>query len=50
MRYAMKKEYIEPRTEAVSIHNAAQPLCASINSLSPLEEKNELGGFDWNYK
>lgn len=46
----MKKDYLEPQVEAVSLSRMAGPVCASTNSLSPLEERDDLGGMDWNYK
>lgn len=43
----MKKDYLEPRAEAVSIHGKMNPLCASADSLSPLQESNDMEGLHW---
>ena len=47
----MKKHYTEPETLIVATGAGyASPLCASTDSLSPLQEKNDLEGMSWNYK
>lgn len=44
----MKKEYISPLTNLVLNIRNSRPLCASTESLTPLEESDDLSGLDWN--
>ena len=43
----MKKEYQAPLAEPVRTNITVQPLCASVDSLSPLEESNDMEGLHW---
>ncbi len=43
----MKIEYISPEIALVDMFETACPLCASVDSLPPLEESDDLGGLGW---
>lgn len=45
----MKKEYKSPSTQLIPIVGTRRPICASVNNLTQLEEKDDLEGFGWNY-
>lgn len=45
----MKKEYLRPTATILQAYVYRRPLCGSESDLTPLQEKNDLEGFDWSY-
>lgn len=45
----MKKAYSTPGTDVIPIIGIERPLCASTDTLVPLQELNDLEGMDWDY-
>jgi len=44
----MKKKYLLPDTVVFPVNGLERSFC-NATQLDPLEEKNDLGEFDWNY-
>lgn len=44
----MKKIYLTPETLLGPVFGTSRPLCASTESLTSLEESDDLSGLDWN--
>lgn len=44
-----KEEYLKPAVTVLQAYAHRRPLCGSESDLTPLQERDDLEGFDWSY-